>query len=100
MSELTDSVRKMLSQAQVFARDTPFEAVARVRQAVQAVDAALAHCAPAERPELEGLREVILARLARYEERLSAWIAAARMREDAYITRERGLLSRVMRAKD
>ena len=38
MSELTDSVRKMLSQAQVFARDTPFEAVSRARQATKLVE--------------------------------------------------------------
>ena len=100
MSELTDSVRKMLSQAQVFARDTPFEAVARARQAVQAVEAALADGAAADRPELEALRALTVARVARYEERLGAWIEAARVREDAYIDRERGLLSREIRAKD
>jgi hypothetical protein len=100
MSELTDSVRKMLSQAQVFARDTPFEAVARARQAVQAIDAAIASAAPTERPELDALRELTVARVARYEERLEAWIQASRAREQAYNERERDFLQRSLRAKD
>lgn len=100
MSELTDSVRKMLSQAQVFARDTPFEAVARARQAVKTVEAAIATCTPAERADLEALRALTAARVARYEERLEAWIQASRLREQAYNERERGFLQRSLRAKD
>lgn len=99
MSELTDSVRKMLSQAQVFARDTPFEAVSRARQALQMVDAAIARCAPAERADLEALRTATASRAARYEGRLDQWIAEARDRGEAYNDRERGLLQQAIRAK-
>ena len=60
MSELTETVRKMLSQAQVFARDTPFEAVSRARQAVQTIDAALAQ-GPADREALDNLRKLAVA---------------------------------------
>ena len=99
MSELTDSVRKMLSQAQVFARDTPFEAVSRARQAVQMVDAAIAACSTTERADLEALRKATASRAARYEERLAQWIATARDRGEAYVDRERDLLQRAIRAK-
>ncbi len=92
MSELTDRVRRMLSQAQVFVRDTPFEAVTRTRQALEAVDAALAALSPsatAEREALARLRTVVLTRLAKYEQALEAWTEQVRGRAALYNRHER-----------
>lgn len=99
MSELTERVRKMLSQAQVFARDTPFEAVSRARQTLQAVDDALAACAPDERPALENLRQLASTRLAKYEQRLEAWLDESRARGDKWEQSEQAMIGLPLRAK-
>jgi hypothetical protein len=99
MSELTETVRKMLSQAQVFARDTPFEAVSRARQAVQLIDAALAEAAPIERPALESLRKVTASRLAKYDAVLAAWRETTSQRSELYNQQERARLLQPLRAK-
>ena len=99
MSELTETVRKMLSQAQVFARDTPFEAVSRARQAVQLIDAALAAAAPVERPALESLRKVTASRLEKYDAVLAAWREKATERADLYVQNERARILQPLRAK-
>ena len=98
MSELTDRVRKMLSQAQVFARDTPFEAVSRARQAVKAVEAALeTSTSPDERVALENLRRLAEKRAAKYEADLEAWIEASRGRGEAFSQREREVIGQPLR---
>lgn len=101
MSELTDRVRKMLSQAQVFARDTPFEAVARVRQVVAVIDDALASSTlPAEdRTALLGLRSLAATRAEKYEARLAVWLAESEARASQYSANEQERLAQPMRAK-
>jgi len=99
MSELTETVRKMLSQAQVFARDTPFEAVSRARQAVQLIDAALAEAAPVERPALESLRKVTASRLEKYDATLASWRDTVSGRADLYTQHERARILQPLRAK-
>jgi len=101
MSELTDTVRKMLSQAQVFARDTPFEALSRTRQALIEIDAALANPGgqPDDRASLLALRKIAASRAAKYEARLSDWIGQAEARAHQYTTNEHLRLAQPMRAK-
>jgi len=99
MSELTDTVRRMLSQAQVFARDTPFEAVARARQATQLVDQALATAPSEERPALEALRKIATSRAAKYKTALEAWTDQVRRRADTYNHTERERIDQPLRIK-
>lgn len=100
MSELTERVRKMLSQAQVFATDTPFEAVARARQVIEVIDAALASGNSGDdRSALSGLRQLAETRLGKYEARLAAWLAEVEARADTYNEHERERLAQPMRAK-
>lgn len=99
MSELTDRVRRMLSQAQVFARDTPFEAVARTRQALQEIDAALRTASPAERTALEGLRTLAASRYERYQEVLAAWQRTNVERSALFNQHERNRLGLPLRAR-
>lgn len=100
MSELTDRVRKMLSQAQVFVRDTPFEALSRVRQAAQEIDAELAQTTDEqERASLLALQKVVAGRAAKYQQRLDAWLSEAEARANLYNEHERERLQQPMRAK-
>jgi hypothetical protein len=99
MSELTDRVRRMLSQAQVFARDTPFEAVSRARQAMQEIDAALSHASPEERTALEGLRKLAASRHEKYEALLVAWQQKNTEREALFATHERNRIGLPLRAR-
>jgi hypothetical protein len=101
MSELTDRVRKMLSQAQVFATDTPFEAVSRARQAVELVNSSLGNGAlPAEEATaVAALRRLCTSRLTKYEARLAEWLADAQARADRFTAHERAVLAQPMRAK-
>lgn len=99
MSELTETVRKMLSQAQVFARDTPFEAVSRTRQAVLLIDTALAGAVPSERPALESLRKVTVSRLEKYEIVLATFREQATRRAEQYVQNERDRIQQPLRAK-
>lgn len=102
MSELTDTVRKMLSQAQVFARDTPFEAVSRARQAIAEVDAALAELGNGDveqRASSLALRKLAAGRAAKYEARLEEWLAAAEERSRRYTANEQERLAQPMRTK-
>ena len=99
MSELTDTVRRMLSQAQVFARDTPFEAVSRARQAVQLVDAALAEAGAEERPALEALRKITLSRADKYKAALDSWTGRIQDRADVYNQTERNRIGQPLRTR-
>jgi hypothetical protein len=99
MSELTERVRRMLSQAQVFARDTPFEAVSRARQSIQEIDAALVDASPADRTALEGLRKLAESRHERYQEVLANWQKQNQERESLFATHERNRISLPLRAR-
>ncbi len=99
MSELTDRVRRMLSQAQVFARDTPFEAVSRARQAIQAIDAALASAGPEERTALDNLRKLAASRHEKYEEVLAAWQKQNEERKAVWDKHERNRIGLPLRAR-
>jgi hypothetical protein len=101
MSELTDRVRKMLSQAQVFATDTPFEAVSRARQVIAVIDEALNDAAlgSEDRTAILGLRKLAESRLEKYEARLAAWLSASSVRATQFVENERERLAQPMRAK-
>src|SRR5690349_1436827 len=99
MSELTERVRRMLSQAQVFARDTPFEAVTRSRQTLQAIEQAIGQCTPEERDALKGMRKIATSRLAKYEDVLAKWLAEAESRNEVYVQRERAVIGQPLRAR-
>jgi hypothetical protein len=99
MSELTDRVRRMLSQAQVFARDTPFEAVSRARQAIEEIDAALRTAGPEDRTALEGLRKLAESRLEKYHQVLAAWQGQNSEREALFKAHERNRISLPLRAR-
>lgn len=99
MSELTDTVRRMLSQAQVFARDTPFEAVSRARQAMQLVDTALAAASLDERPALEALRKIASSRAAKYKATLDGWNDKIKDRADVYNQTERDRIGQPLRTR-
>lgn len=100
MSELTDTVRRMLSQAQVFARDTPFEAVSRARQATQLIDHALASASTDERPALEALRKITTSRAEKYSAVLEGWTAKINARAVDYNQTERDRIGQPLRIKD
>lgn len=99
MSELTDRVRRMLSQAQVFAHDTPFEAVSRARQAMQAIDAALATASADERASLESLRTLAASRHEKYQELLASWQDKNAEREALFAKHERNRIGLPLRAR-
>jgi hypothetical protein len=99
MSELTDRVRRMLSQAQIFARDTPFEAVSRARQALREIDAALATATPEERTALDGLRKIAASRYEKYEAVQAGWLEKNRARGEVYNQHERDRIVAPLRAR-
>ncbi|HEX5661523.1 MAG TPA: hypothetical protein VFX59_30245 [Polyangiales bacterium] len=99
MSELTDRVRRMLSQAQVFARDTPFEAVSRARQAIEEIDQALASAGPADRTALEALRKLAASRHEKYEQTLANWQSTNTEREALWAKHERNRIGLPLRAR-
>lgn len=101
MSELTERVRKMLSQAQVFARDTPFEAVSRARQATSVIDQALAATTTSaeDRAVLTSLRSLAVSRGEKYEARLQEWLAESEARANLFTENERERLAQPIRAK-
>jgi hypothetical protein len=97
MSELTDRVRKMLAQAQVFARDTPFEAVARTRQVLHLIEESLSNDQVVERKVLEGQRALAAARLLKYDDILATWQENSRLRGERFVAQERYVLSHPLR---
>jgi hypothetical protein len=91
----------MLSQAQVFVTDTPFEAVSRARQALSTIDVALAEptLAEVDRGALIGLRNLAASRVEKYEARLATWLAESEARAQRYIAHEQSVLAQPMRVK-
>jgi hypothetical protein len=80
MSELTKTVRRMVSQAHGFVTDAPLEAVSRAKQAMVAARAGLETATGEERDELTQLHELAETRLPRYEQALAAWAGTVRER--------------------
>jgi F0F1-type ATP synthase membrane subunit b/b' len=93
MSELTNQVRRMLSQAQKFVTDAPLEAVSRAQLALRTARAALATAAAEERAELETLIELAETRIERDGQALSRWSGTVRARADLYNHNERKKLA-------
>ena len=73
MSELTDRLRRMLAQAQVFAGDAPMEALARARLLVRESNDALSVAGDVERDDVQAI--LLLARklVAKYETSVAAF---------------------------
>lgn len=99
MSELTNRVRKMLSQAQTFVTDAPLEALSRAQLALRTARAGLASAGDAEREELQRQCELAEARSERYQAALAAWSARIRERAELYTRHERERLQLPMRSK-
>jgi hypothetical protein len=89
MSELTNGLRRMLSQAQGFAKDAPLEALSRAQVALSTARGALAGAGDGEQHELQILCELAEARVERYQGLLAAWSAGVRERAELYNRHER-----------
>lgn len=99
MSALIDNLRRMLAQAQGFARDAPLEALARAGRAVSEGNKALGTTSGEEREELESLLELAKSRVVKYEARLAEWRAEVVSRAAVYLTHERERLERPLAPK-
>jgi hypothetical protein len=99
MSELTDQVRRMLSQAQKFVTDAPLEAVSRAQLALKTARAALPSASLDERAQLETLIELAETRIERYGQALASWSQGVRTRQDEYTTNERKRLQQPLPPK-
>jgi hypothetical protein len=99
MSELTNRVRRMLSQAQTFAKDAPLEALSRAQLALRTASAALAQASEEERPELQTLCELAETRGERYRAILDGWATQVRERADLYTQNERERLQQPLPRK-
>lgn len=93
MSELTNQLRRMLSQAQKFVTDAPLEAVSRAQLALRTARAGLAKASAEERAELDTLIELAETRIERYSQALSQWSGGVRARADLYNANERKRLA-------
>lgn len=99
MSELTIRVRRMLSQAQTFAKDAPLEALSRAQLALRTASAALAQASEEERPELQTLCELAETRSERYQAVLASWSTQVRERSELYNENERQRLQQPLPQK-
>jgi phage shock protein A len=99
MSELTNQVRRMLSQAHKFVTDAPLEAVSRAELALVTARAGLARASAEERAELETQIELAETRLERYRQALSQWSGGVRARADLYTDNERKRLAEPLPTK-
>jgi phage shock protein A len=99
MSELTNQVRRMLTQAHKFVTDAPLEAVSRAQLALRTARAGLAAAGTEERAQLETLIELAETRLGRYATALSNWSGSVRARADEYTDNERKRLQQPLPPK-
>lgn len=89
MSELTNQVRRMLTQAQKFVKDAPLEAVSRAQLALRTAHAALGNATGDERAQWLTLIELAETRIERYEQALSSWSGEVRVRAGEFLDNER-----------
>jgi hypothetical protein len=99
MSELTNRVRKMLSQAHSFAKDAPLEALSRAQLALRTARAGLAGASEEERAQLQTLCELAEARSERYQAGWQAWSAQVQERADLFERHERERLQEALPEK-
>lgn len=99
MSELTNRVRRMLSQAQTFAKDAPLEALSRAQLALRTARAALVQASEEERPALQTLCELAENRSERYQAVLARWSTQVRERAELYNEHERQRLQQPLPQK-
>ena len=99
MSELTNQLRRMLSQAQKFVTDAPLEAVSRAQLALRTARAGLASAGAEERAELGTLIELAETRLERYSLAWTQWAGSVRARADEYTDNERKRLQQPLPPK-
>lgn len=92
MSELTDRLNRMLTQAQIFVRDAPLEAQSRALLAVQTAETALPGLAGAERDAVVELHAVAQKRAARYAATFATWSQGVRDRAEMFGDHERKCL--------
>jgi hypothetical protein len=92
MSEVTKKLRRMLAQAQGFAKDAPLEALARVQLAAREAEAALATANGDERAELETLRALAHSRADKYAAAFAHWQAEVEARAARFGAHERSVL--------
>jgi hypothetical protein len=84
MSEVTQKLKYMLVQAQMFAADAPLEALARAELAVREAKAALHAGHGIDRDQLTSLLAIAQSRVELYGARLSKWTAGVQERADLF----------------
>jgi hypothetical protein len=88
MSEGIQKLRRMLSQAQMFAAETPMEAVARIKLVQREATALLSTAKSEEREDVESLLAIAKARREQYERELQSWDARIRERASQFVSNE------------
>jgi ElaB/YqjD/DUF883 family membrane-anchored ribosome-binding protein len=99
MSELTNQVRRMLTQAQKFVTDAPLEAVSRAQLALSTARGGLAAASTDERTQLQTLIELAETRIERYGQALAHWSGTVRARSEEFIDNERKRLQQPLPPK-
>ena len=82
MSELTDRLRRMQAQAQMFAGDAPMEALSRAKLLTREANAALSVVSDVERDEVHALLSLARKLVTKYEARVEAFQAENKRRAD------------------
>jgi hypothetical protein len=99
MSELISHLRRMLSQAQMFANDAPMEAVARAKLLVHEAHEGLAHVSEVERDEVLAILQLARKRVARYEQKLAAFQGTVEERAALFLKHEHERLQQSIPSK-
>jgi hypothetical protein len=99
MSELTDRLRRMLAQTQVFVGDAPMEAVARGQLLVREANAALSVAGDVERDEVHAILQLARKMVAKYEARVATFQTANAERAALLHRNEMDRLARPLPAK-
>jgi hypothetical protein len=89
MSELTSDLRRMLSQAQMFASHAPMEALARAKLLAHEAHAALSSVSEVEREEVLSILQLARKRVARYEQKVAAFQQGNATRAALFLHNER-----------
>ncbi len=99
MSEVVERMQRALTQAQMFAKDTPLEAEGRAELVVKQIEAALETAPRAERDELKRLLELARTRVTKYQAAYAQFTREAAERARLFQQHERERLLHVIPTK-
>ncbi len=103
MREMIQKLQRALSQAQMFAQDTPLEALARARLVASEAQAALtsagAKADAAECEQLASIAAMATSRITQYEAVVAGWDHGVRERAELFHTHEVERLQRPIASK-